>query len=161
MKPTTDTSTLAKNPAYLEYPADILNNEIFMQMNMSQRGIFWTMRMYCWKNGDIPAHRAGLAKLLGISTTALNKLLDNGMILSFFPETDDGYRLYCHDLEVYRKMLIDKKIKRIENGKKAAAKQMRDRLNGNAIPDEMGSDMNRTAYDVDENMNGYLTRQLN
>lgn len=161
MKPTTDTSTLKKNPAYLEFPADILNNEIFMQMSMNQRGVFWTMRMYCWKNGDVPEYRGGLSKLLGIGTTSLNKLLEDGKILRFFSETEDGHRLYCHDLELYRQLLIDKKMKRIEDGKRAAAKQLRDRRNGNASTSEVGSDMNRTDYDLDDGMHGYLTRSLN
>ena len=91
MKPTTDTSTLKKNPAYLEFPADILNNETFMQMNMSQRGVYWTMRMYCWKNGTVPASPAELAKLLRISDSALRKLMEDGMT-----------RLFSPDLEAYR-----------------------------------------------------------
>ncbi len=103
MKPTTDTSTLKKNPAYLEFPADILNNETFMQMNMSQRGVYWTMRMYCWKNGTVPASPAELAKLLRISDSALRKLMDDGSIDRFFNHMEDGMtKLFSPDLEAYR-----------------------------------------------------------
>jgi hypothetical protein len=161
MKPTIDRSTLAKNPAYKEYPADILNNEVFMQMTLPQRGLYWTMRMYCWRNGTIPSAWEELSQLVGIKKDALEKLIADGKVLRFFDNADDLTRMYCPDLEAYRQELLEKQRKRSENGKKAAEKQLRDRLNGNAISDEMGSDMNRTAYDVDESMNGYLTRQLN
>lgn len=38
---------------------------------------------------------------------------------------------------------------------------MGDAENGKTIADGMGSDMNRTDYDLDDGMNGYLTRSLN
>jgi hypothetical protein len=162
MKPTTDTSTLKKNPAYLEFPADILNNETFMQMNMSQRGVYWTMRMYCWKNGTIPASVDELSKLLRMSASTLSKLMEDGKIDSFFTHMEeDMRRLFSRDLEAYRQDLLDKKKLKAENGKRGAEKRWGGAENSKTIADEMGSDMNRTDYDPDDGMNGYLTRSLN
>ena len=79
----------------------------------------------------------------------------------FFDYSDDLTRMYCPDLEAYRQELLEKQKRRSEYGKKAAEKQLSDRRNGNASTGEMGSDMNRTDYDLDDGMNGYLTRSLN
>lgn len=159
MEPTSDTSTLKKNPAYLEFPADILNNEIFMQMSMSQRGIYWTMRMYCWKNGTVPAAIPELAKLLRENTNSLYRLMGDGKIDKFFSYTEDLQRLFSPDLEAYRQELIERKNRRIENGRKAAEKKWRDKNDSNAKTHEMAPDMYRT--DLDDDMNSYLIRSLN
>ena len=160
MKITNDRSTLAKNPAYLEYPADILNNEIFMRMSLSEKGLFWNLRLFCWRNGTVPASARGIAQLLNQSDNLIYKTLSSD-VLSFFSSDNDVDRLYCPDLEAYRQELLEKQRRRSEHGKRAAEKQMRDRSNGNAQTREMGSDMNRADYDLDEGMNGYLTRSLN
>jgi hypothetical protein len=155
----TDRSTLAKNPAYKEYPADILNNEIFMQMNMAQRGLYWTLRMFCWRNGTVSYSWEELSRLLGIKREALEKLTADGNVEKFFKPTDDLKRMYCPDIEAYRNELLEKAKKREEAGRKAAEKQLRDRRNGNAQTGDMGTDMNSTDYDG--TMNGYLVRALN
>ena len=157
----TDRSTLAKNPAYKEYPADILNNEIFMQMNMAQRGLYWTLRMFCWRNVTVSYSWEELSRLLGIKREALEKLMADGHIEKFFKPDDDLKRMYCPDLEAYRNELLEKAKKREEAGRKAAEKQMRDRRNGNANTGDKGSDMNGTDNDPDEITNGYLVRTLN
>lgn len=160
MKFTNDRSTLAKNPAYLEYPADILNNETFMRMSLSEKGLYWNLRLFCWRNGSIPASATGIAQLLKQKESLIYKNLSPD-VLSFFSPDDDMSRLYCPDLEAYRQELLQKQKKRSEYGKRAAEKQLNDRRNGNASSVEMGSDMNRTVYDPDDGMNGYLTRSLN
>ena len=161
MKPTIDRSTLAKNPAYKEYPADILNNEVFMQMTLQQRGLYWTMRLYCWRNGTVPSSWGELAKLAGVKQEVLEKLIADGKVERFFDHSDDLTRMYCSDLEAYRQELLEQQRRRSEYGKKSAEKQLNDKRNGNAYTGEMGSDMNRTDYDPDDGMNGYLTRSLN
>jgi hypothetical protein len=160
MKITNDRSTLAKNPAYLEYPADILNNETFMRMSLPEKGLYWNLRLFCWRNGSIPASAKGIAQLLNQKDSLIYKTLSSD-VLSFFSSDDDMSRLYCPDLEAYRQELLEKQKKRSEHGKRAAEKQLNDRRNGNASTREMGSDMNRTDYDPGNGMNGYLTRSLN
>ena len=76
-------SSLPKMPAYQEYPADILNNEVFMQLSMAQRGLLWTLRMYCWKNETIPAGYQDVARLIGITDKESKKLFDE-LVRSFF-----------------------------------------------------------------------------
>ena len=151
MKITNDRSTLAKNPAYLEYPADILNNEIFMRMSLQEKGLFWNLRLFCWRNGTIPASNKGIAQLLNQSDSMIYKTLSPN-VLSFFSSDEDMSRLYCPDLEAYRQELLEKQKRRSELGKRAADKQMRDKRNGNASTGEMGGDMNGADNDSDVEM---------
>jgi hypothetical protein len=142
-------SSIAKMPAYMEYPADILNNETFIQLNMAQRGLLWTLRMYCWKNGDIPASYEGISKLVGISKAEAAKLFDESLDTFFestFLDTDDGPRhtgrMFNKALEEYRTLKIAEREQRSKNGKKAAEKQWQEGRNGNAFTEVMGADMN-------------------
>jgi uncharacterized protein YdaU (DUF1376 family) len=135
-------SSLPKMPAYMEYPADILNNEIFMQLSIAQKGLLWLLRMYCWVNGDIPAKPELIAKLTGISEKDARRLFDEN-VQSFFKmvwKDNDGIdicteRMINPSLEAYKMNLILKKKIRSENGKKSADKRWD--KNGNAITDEM------------------------
>jgi uncharacterized protein YdaU (DUF1376 family) len=142
-------SSLPQMPAYMEYPADILNNEIFMQLTMSQKGLLWLLRMYCWKNGDIPASYEQLSKLVRLSKKELSKLFDSKMS-SFFEitwkEIDGEHicteRMINIDLEKYRRLKIAERTKRSEYGRKGAEKKWQDVSNGRAITSEMVPDMN-------------------
>ena len=145
-------SSLPKMPAYQEYPADILNNEVFMQLSMAQRGLLWTLRMYCWKNETIPGGFKALANLVGISENEAIKLFDD-KVQSFFAcqydSTGDRMtgRLFNKDLEAYRKEKLAAREKRSSSGKLGADKRWRLNSNGDAITDGMAKEMRRVELD--------------
>jgi hypothetical protein len=158
-KVTKNRSTLKKNPAYLEYPSDNLNNEIFKSLDMIQRGLCWTLRMYCWVNGSVPSSFKELSVLVGIKETLLLKAFEDGKLYEFFQHNDDSTRLYSPDLEAYRDELLRKQKKRQEDGEVNAEKRWR-KESGNAISDEMGSEMKGNDYVLGGSMNGYLNRLM-
>ena len=162
-------SSLPKMPAYQEYPADILNNEIFMQLSMAQRGLLWTLRMYCWKNETIPVGYTNLSKLTGISEKEASKLFDEKVSSFFeleFKETDssnENIRMINIDLEAYRKEKIAAREKRALIGKSGADKRWNQNENGGTITSVMAKEMKRPDYDPehdyekDWNTKGYVT----
>lgn len=154
----THRSTRTKNPAYIEYPSDVLNNEIFKSMNMMQRGVLWTMRLYCWVNGDVPSDMKKLAQLLGAKENEMRKAFEDGKIIDFFQKREGTERLFSPDLDAYRDELLNKKIKRQEDGKASADVRWYGNRNGNAIPDGMASDMNSNDFDGGNGVKGYLMR---
>lgn len=151
-------STLKKNPAYMEYPSDNLNNETFKSMSMLQRGFYWTIRMYCWVNGDVPACFTKLSQLLSVKESEVRKAFDDGKLGELLSLSDDLKRYYCPDLEAYRQELLAKQRRRQEDGKSAAVKQWYDKKNGNAFTREMGLEMNRSEFDPELGMKGYVMK---
>ena len=161
-------SSLPKMPAYQEYPADILNNEIFMQLTMAQRGLLWTLRMYCWKNESIPAGFKNLATLTGISEKEASKLFDEKMD-SFFQLTGDNeggkvnVRMINTDLEAYRAEKLSARNKRAVSGKLGADKRWNHNEDGGTITSVIAKEKRRHEHDYDPehdfekhmNMKGY------
>ena len=161
-------SSLPKMPAYQEYPADILNNEVFIQLSMAQRGLLWTLRMYCWKNETIPAGYTNLARLTGISEKEVSKLFDE-KVNSFFSLVHDEnlgketVRMINPDLEAYRKEKIAARIKRAASGKLGADKRWNHNEDGETITSAIAKEKRRHEHDYDPehdfekhmNMKGY------
>ena len=156
-KATRNRSTLKKNPAYLEYPSDNLNNEVFRSMDMNQRGLCWTIRMFCWLNESVPSSFKELSVLLGVKEHFLSKAFSDGKLYEFFHRNEDSTRLHSPDLEAYRDELLRRQKKRQEDGAVNAETRWR-KENGNAITYEMGADMKGNDYDLEGNMNGFMTR---
>ena len=163
-------SSLPKMPAYQEYPADILNNEVFMQLSMAQRGLLWTLRMYCWKNETIPAGYEQLAMLTGISKKQASKLFDEKVNSFFELEFDEKTasttsRMFNPDLEAYRKEKIAASKKKAASGKLGADKRWNQNEDGGTISTAMAKEMRRHEHDYDpehdfeKNLNtkGYLS----
>jgi len=164
-------SSLPKMPAYQEYPADILNNEIFMQLSMAQRGLLWTLRMYCWKNETIPAGYTHLAKLVGITANESSKLFDEKMEKFFEYEINEKTgnmtgRMFNTDLEAYRREKIAARLKRSASGKEGAEKRWEKHEDGSAMTDVMAKKMKRSepvyesedAYEKDISLKGYAMK---
>jgi len=161
-------SSLPKMPAYQEYPADILNNEVFIQLSMAQRGLLWTLRMYCWKNESIPAGYKNLAILTGISEKEACKLFDE-KVNSFFELTFDedinkqNPRMINTDLEAYRKEKIAARNKRAASGKLGADSRWNQNKDGGTITSVIAKEKRRHEHDYDPehdlekhmNMKGY------
>jgi hypothetical protein len=147
-------SSLPKMPAYQEYPADILNNEVFMQLSMAQRGLLWTLRMYCWKNETIPAGYQDVARLIGITDKESKKLFDE-LVRSFFDYVLDERskepiaRLFNKDLEEYRKEKIAARERRSKSGMMGAEAKWNKTVDDNAKTTVMAKEKSRndTEYD--------------
>ncbi|MBT8540142.1 hypothetical protein G6722_02155 [Polynucleobacter paneuropaeus] len=147
-------SSLPKMPAYQEYPADILNNEVFMQLSMAQRGLLWTLRMYCWKNETIPAGYQDVARLIGITDKESKKLFDE-LVRSFFDYVLDERskepiaRLFNKDLEEYRKEKIAARERRSKSGMMGAEAKWNKIVDDNAKTTVMAKEMssNDTEHD--------------
>jgi hypothetical protein len=162
-------SSLPKMPAYQEYPADILNNEIFMQLTMAQRGLLWTLRMFCWKNESIPVGYKNIATLTGISEKEASKLFDEKMDKFFELQLDNkpgNPRMINTDLEAYRREKIAARLKRSASGKEGAEKRWEKHEDGGAITNVMTKEKRRVepdnesdyAYEKDMNFRGYAMK---
>jgi hypothetical protein len=162
-------SSLPKMPAYQEYPADILNNEIFMQLSMAQRGLLWTLRMFCWKNESIPAGYKNIATLTGLSEREVSKLFDEKVSSFFelqFNKDSSNPRMINTDLEAYRREKIAARLKRSASGKEGAEKRWEKHEDGSAMTDVIAKEMKRSepvyesedAYEKDISLKGYAMK---
>lgn len=121
---------MRRPPAYQEYPSDLLANENYKLMEMDERGLFHSLRHYCWVNESIPANESALADLLGLTESYFDKLFSH-RVRSFFCKSEvDPNRLISPELADYRQELIAKSIRKAEAGKlgglRSAATRMRD-----------------------------------
>ena len=107
-----------KAPAYQEYAADILAGRNFKLMTLAERGLFFSMRLECWQNSEVPATENDLAKYLGYELSEIQKAL-TARVKSFFILKDDLF--YSQELENYRQHLDERKTKQSEGGKRGAA----------------------------------------
>jgi hypothetical protein len=107
-----------KPPAFQEYAATILSSKAFRVMNLSQRGLLFTMRLECWVNQSIPSLSDELAKYLGCNHKEISDAL-SADVISYFKESGSSY--ICSELEDYRQHLNELKEKQRAGGKKGAA----------------------------------------
>lgn len=147
-------SSLPKMPAYQEYPADILINEVFMQLSMAQKGLLWTLRMYCWKNESIPGGYKNLALLVGISEKEVTKLFDERLESFFELRFDDDInkknpRMINIDLEAYRKEKIAARNRKVASGKLGAEARWYEKKDGGTISTVMAQEKKRQEHDYD------------
>ena len=108
-----------KPPAFQEYAATILSSKAFRVMNLSQRGLLFTMRLECWVNQSVPSLSDELAKYLGFNRQEVLQAL-SADVVSYFKDTNGSY--VCNELEDYRQHLTEIKEKQIAGGKKGADK---------------------------------------
>ena len=107
-----------KPPAFQEYAATILSSKAFRMMNLSQRGLLFTMRLECWVNQSVPSLSDELAKYLGFNRQEVSDAL-SADVVSYFKESGNSY--ICSELEDYRQHLNEQKDKQRAGGKKGAA----------------------------------------
>lgn len=107
-----------KPPAFQEYAATILSSKAFRVMNLSQRGLLFTMRLECWVNQSIPSLSNELARYLGFSHSEVSDAL-SADVISYFNDSGNSY--VCPELEDYRQHLNEQKEKQRVGGKKGAA----------------------------------------
>ncbi len=107
-----------KAPAFQEYAASMLASMSFRLMSLQERGLFYTMRLECWENIQLPAPVHKLAKFLYCDVDHIQKALTDE-VKSFFIEKDGFYT--CPELDNYRKHLEERKAKQSQGGKQGAA----------------------------------------
>jgi hypothetical protein len=107
-----------KPPAYQEYAATILSDRNFRLMTLAERGLFYSMRLECWQNSEVPAIENDLAKYLGYELSDIQKSL-TPRVKAFFKL--NGILFNCPELEDYRQHLEQRKTKQSEGGKRGAA----------------------------------------
>jgi len=114
-------------PAFQMYATDTLANKEFRLMSFAERGVFITLYMECWVNGEMPADENQLASLLNIPKVEIeNKLSPH--VLYFF-KVQDG-KITSPELDKYKQELIERRLKQIEGGKKGQRKKQAN-LKGN------------------------------
>jgi uncharacterized protein YdaU (DUF1376 family) len=107
-----------KPPAYQEYAATILADRNFRLMTLAERGLFFSMRLECWQNGEVPAIDNDLAKYLGYEVSEI-KIALTSRVKSFFMLNDSSFN--SPELEDYRQHLDERKTKQSEGGRRGAA----------------------------------------
>jgi len=104
-------------PAYQEYAATMLSKLPFRTMSLQDRGLFYTMRLECWVNKQLPKNHSNLAKVLGFSVEDVTSSLS--AVMQFFEVKGDF--IICPELEDYRTHLTERKIKQSQGGKRGSA----------------------------------------
>ena len=89
-------------PAYQEDAADMLAKREFRLMSLSERGMFWTMRMECWVNTCVPSDKQNLAKIFNLTESEVATSLSSN-VLKFFNSKNES--LFCQELDSYRESL--------------------------------------------------------
>jgi uncharacterized protein YdaU (DUF1376 family) len=85
-------------PAYQEYGSDLLGLEAVRLMSLAERGIFATLRWYCWANDSIPAEPSQMARVLGLEVQDVIQALSERVLGFFAPLPNDQTRLHCPEL---------------------------------------------------------------
>ena len=107
-----------KPPAYLEYAAAILANKQYRLMNLTERGLLYSIRLECWENKDVPASPIDLAKYLACEVSDVKEGLTE-RVKSFLYEKEGS--LICPELDDYRQHLAERKAKQSRGGRDGAA----------------------------------------
>ena len=107
-----------KAPAYQEYAAPMLANRNFRLMTLAERGLFYTLRLECWENIQVPASNHELAKYLGCDVAEVEKAM-TAHVKGFLLERDGLFT--CPEIDDYRQHINERKAKQSEGGKRGAA----------------------------------------
>jgi hypothetical protein len=118
-------------PAYLEYAAAMLVKIEYLTMRLPERGLFDTMRRWCWVNKGLPGRHDLLAKVLGVTEQEIDDYLP--AVMPFF-SVSEGL-IFCPELEDYRKHLEDRKEKQSRGGKTGSALTNKKRYGAKARTD--------------------------
>ncbi|ALQ51858.1 hypothetical protein [Nitrosomonas ureae] len=106
-----------KPPAYMEYAATVLAQIPFRSMSLQERGLFYTMRLECWVNKNLPSDPLTMSKILGLSADEVAISLP--AVMKFFKI--EGDFIICPELEDYRSHLEERKHKQSQGGKTGSA----------------------------------------
>lgn len=82
----------------MEYAADTMASIDYRIMSLAGRGMLYSLRLECWRNGRVPSDVEKLAKILGFKKAEVESALNECM--SFMQV--DGDWIICPELERYR-----------------------------------------------------------
>lgn len=119
-------------PAYQEYPSDLLANEKYRLMSLEERGLFHTLRHYCWVNGSVPATIEEISELLGITRSHLDLVFSLRVKAFFHPSDAEQDRLVSPELRDYKRELVERSIKKSLAGRLGGQKSAESRASHQA-----------------------------
>ena len=135
-------------PAYLEYASDLLANINYRLMDLSERGLWDTMRKECWVNGKIPSKVEDLARILNLPFDVIKTNLTD-RVVSFFLQSDGFFT--CPELDNFKAMKLNSRDAMAIGGARGGRKTQNDireakgTLNGGHKPLNR-NDMNRSEW---------------
>lgn len=115
-----ESASVERPPAFQEYAAAALSAESILMMPLAERGLFWTMRLYCWVNDSLPSDPDSMARVLGIPADELRRVLTDRVRGFFQPAEDKPDRLICVALVRQMEKLLDRREKQAAGGRDAA-----------------------------------------
>ena len=115
-----ESSTIERPPAFQEYAAAALSTESVQLMSLQERGLLFTMRLYCWVNQSIPRDPGLMARALGLHVDEVRDQLTDRVMTFFEPAEDDQQRLICPALVRQMVRLMDRREKQAEGGRHGA-----------------------------------------
>jgi hypothetical protein len=112
-------------PAFQWYPTELMSDEAWILATLSQRGLFATLRNYCWRNGSLPADHGEQARLLNLDASELQDAAQCRLISHHF-KINDG-RLYCTELLKQRAAMQLRRERMQKGGSKGGKKAQQTR----------------------------------
>jgi len=110
-------------PAHLEYASDLLANINYRLMNLSERGLWDTMRKECWVNGKIPSKVEDLARILNLPFDVIKTNLTD-RVVSFFIQSDGFFT--CPELDNFKAMKLNSRDAMAIGGARGGRKTQND-----------------------------------
>lgn len=98
-------------------------------LNLSERGLLYSMRLECWVNHSLPSNPETLAKFIGLPADEVSAALP--AVMPFFAESNG--LLVSPELEDYRAHLAGIRVKQSNGGKRSAANKKASRKTANSI----------------------------
>jgi hypothetical protein len=113
-------ATVERPPAYQEYAAAELGAEAVRLMSPGERGLWWSMRAYCWINDSVPLDPAAMARALGFTEAEVIANCTARVLSSFEEADDDKTRLVCPALVRQMDRLMLRREAQAKGGRDAA-----------------------------------------
>lgn len=107
-------------PYFPLYAANILAAKPFKLMSLKERGLWITIQMECWVNGEVPANKTELSKYLGVPIQEIEEALTQQQF-SFIQIIKEI--LISPELEEYRKKYEERRKKQVIGGFKGAQRK--------------------------------------
>lgn len=106
-------------------------------MSLAERGLLWSMRLYCWVNDSVPAEPDAMARVLGLPSEELRAALSERVRGFFEPASDRPDRLICVALVRQMEKLMQRREAQVKSALDTAKK--RRQKNFQALGDRDGN----------------------
>ena len=105
---------LRDQPYFPLYCANLIADHRYRLMNLNERGLFLTMLLECWHNGDVPVDPSNLSKFLGYQPIDIESALSTN-VLSFFEKKSTS--LKNKEVEIEKAKILQRRMKQSIGGK--------------------------------------------